>query len=107
MKYCLNTLVTANSETGTTCMTNSEDSNKMSHSEAFYSGLHCLQRHNRSSEKEIYDVLENTTCDPSIYTTDHLDFIVYSMKENSISLKRIKSIQKFEIPFHLLSFMLF
>ena len=40
---------------------------------AFHQGLHCLLGQNRSSEKRIQYCLETITCDPSIYTMDHLD----------------------------------
>ena len=41
---------------------------------AFYMGLHC----NRSSEKDIQYFFLIITCDLSIYTMDHPDFIVCS-----------------------------
>ena len=34
-------------------MANSEDPDEMPHKAAFYHGLHCLLRQNRSSEKEF------------------------------------------------------
>ena len=43
---------------------NSEDPDEMPLNVAFYHGLHCLLRHNGSSEKEIY-VLEIITWKPS------------------------------------------
>ena len=54
-----------------------------------HQGLHCLLRQNLSSKKEIQYFLEIITCEPSIYTMDHPDFIVCSFLENSISLKRV------------------
>ena len=36
--------------------------------------------------------LKIITCDPSIYTMEHHDFIVCSFKENSIGLKRVEAI---------------
>ena len=35
--------------------------------------------------------LEIITCDPSVYTMDHPDFIVCWLMENSIGLKRVKN----------------
>ena len=46
-----------------------------------------MLRQDRSSEKEIQYILEIITCDPSIYTMDHPDFIACSFMENSIGLK--------------------
>ena len=34
--------------------------------------------------------LEIITCDPSIYTMDHPDFIACSFMENCVGLKRVK-----------------
>ena len=36
------------------------------------------------------------TCDPSIYTIDHSDFIIYSFMENSIGPKRVNEIREYE-----------
>ena len=47
---------------------------------------HCFLRQNQSSEKEII------TCDTSIYTMGHPDFIACSFMENSIGLKRVNSL---------------
>ena len=33
--------------------------------------------------------MEIMTCDPSIYTMNHPDFIVYSFMETSIGMKRV------------------
>ena len=46
-----NALLTRNPLTGT--LANSEDPDEMPHDVAFHQGLHCLLRHNRSSEEEI------------------------------------------------------
>ena len=43
-------------------------------------------RHN--AQKEIQYVLESITCDPSIYTMDHLDLTVSSFMGRSIGLQR-------------------
>ena len=44
---------------------------------AVHQGLQCSLRQNQSSEKEIYNIfLESITCDPFIYTMDHLDLTV-------------------------------
>ena len=56
---------------------------------AFNLDLHCLLRQNRSLDKEIEYCLQIITCDPSIYTVDHPDFIVCSFMENSIGLKGV------------------
>ena len=67
---------------------NSEDPNEMPHNAAFHQGLHCLLRQIRSSEKEIY--LEIITCEPSIYTMDHPDFIISNFMGNSIDTQRVE-----------------
>ena len=71
---CLfNPLLTRNTYKGT--LANSEDPDKMPHNvefhkgyAAFYQGQLCMLRRNRSFEKEIQNILEIITCDPSIYT---------------------------------------
>ena len=68
-------------------LANSEDPDEMSHQ-----GLHCLLRLNGSSENEIEYFLKVITFDPSKYTMDHPDFIVFSLMENTIGLKRFKSV---------------
>ena len=73
-----------------TIMVNSEDPDKMPHMVAFHQGLHSLIRQKQSSEKEIQYFLEMITCDPSIYTMDHTDFIVCSFMENFIGLRRVQ-----------------
>ena len=50
---------------------NSEDPDEMLHNAAFHQGLHCLLGQKRYSEKEIQSILENKTCDTSVYTMDH------------------------------------
>ena len=63
-------------------------SSKFMHYAAFHQDLHCLQRQNRSSEKNnIFG--EIITYDPSIYTIDHPDSNVSNFMENSIALKRV------------------
>ena len=54
-------------------LANSADPDEMPPYAAFHQGLHCLWRHIRSSEKEIHF---GGTCDPSIFTMEHADFIV-------------------------------
>ena len=66
--------------TGT--LANCEDPDEMPHNVAFHQGLHCLLRQNQSSETEIQKFLEIITYDPSIYTIDHPDFILYVYLEN-------------------------
>ena len=44
----------------------------------FHQGLHCFARKRLSLEKEIQYFLEIITCDPSIYTKAHPDFIAGS-----------------------------
>ena len=68
-------------------MANSDDPDEMPHGAAFHQDLHFLFRQNQSSEKEIQYILEIITCDLSIYTMDHPDFIVCSFMEKSIGLK--------------------
>ena len=58
-------------------LANSEDPDEMPHNAAFHHGLHCLPRQNPSSETEIQKFLEIITYDPSIYTIDHPDFILF------------------------------
>ena len=67
----------------------SKDPDEKPHNAAFRQGLHCLLRQNRSKEKKYNIFLEIITCDPSIFTMSHPDFIVCSFKERSIGLKRI------------------
>ena len=73
-------------------MGNSEDPDEMPHNVSFHRGLHCLLRQNLSSEKRIQYFLETVTCDPSIYTMVHPDLTVSNFMENSIVLKRAKTI---------------
>ena len=74
-----------------TTLANSEDPYEMLHNKVFHQHMHCLLRHNPSSEIEIqYVCLELINCDPLIYTMDHSDFTVCSFMENSISPKRVK-----------------
>ena len=56
-------------------LANSGDPDEMPHYAAFYLGLHCLLRQNRSSEKEIF-LGEIIICDPLIYTMDHPDLTI-------------------------------
>ena len=71
-------------------LANMEDPDEMLHNGALHQGLHCLLRHNQSSEKVIQYFLENITCELSIYTMDYPDFFVCSFMEKSISLKSVK-----------------
>ena len=57
-------------------MANSEYPEEMPNKVSFRQGLHCLQRQNRSSEKEIFKKICIKTCHPSIYTMHHTDFII-------------------------------
>ena len=68
---------------------NSEDPDEMLHNAAFHQGLHCLPKQNQSSDLKYF--LTIMTCDPSIHTMDHPNFIVCSFMENSTSLKRVNS----------------
>ena len=67
----------------------SEDPDEMPYKEALHLGMHCFLIQNRSSDKEKQYILEILTCDPSIYTMDHPDFIVCSFIEYSICLKSV------------------
>ena len=53
---------------------NTEDPGEMPQNAPFHRCLHCLLRQSRSSELEIYYILEIVICDPSIYTIDNSDF---------------------------------
>ena len=70
-------------------LANSVDPDEMPHNAAFHQGLDCLLRQNRSSEICFLKII---TCDLSIYTMDHPDFIVCSFMENSIGLKSVKEL---------------
>ena len=83
----INPLKTKTPKMGT--LENSEDPDEMPQYAAFHQGLHCLLRQNQSSEKNKQYLLEIMTCDPSVYTMDHPDFIICSFMENSIGLKRV------------------
>ena len=74
-------------------LANNENPDEMPHNAAFHQGLHCLLRQKQSSEKEIlaHCFFEITTCDPSIYTMDHTDYVVGSFMEISIGLKRVNT----------------
>ena len=54
----------------------SEDPDEMPHIAAFHLGLHCLLRQNRLSGKNTM-LSEIISCDPPMYTMDHLYLIVY------------------------------
>ena len=56
---------------------NSEDLDEMPHR-----GLYCLLGQNRSSRRKSDKNFGNLACDPSVYTMDHLDFIVYSLMKS-------------------------
>ena len=60
---------------------------------AFRQGLHCLLGQKQSLEKEIQYCLDIIACDPSIYTMDHLKFIVSNQKEESIACSTQRVIQ--------------
>ena len=60
----------------------------MVHNAAFHPGLHYLLRLKRPSDKEIQSKLEIITCDPSIYTMNHLKFIVPYQVEEPIRIQR-------------------
>ena len=62
----------------------------MSHHVAFHQGLNCLLRQNRSSKKEIHNLEEIKTCDPSLYGMDPPDVTVPKFMEISIGPKRVK-----------------
>ena len=57
-------------------LANSEAPDEMQHNAAFHEGLHCLLRLKYSSGTEVYNSLENSTCDPLKYTVDSLILIV-------------------------------
>ena len=63
-------------------LANSEDPDEMpQHNVAFHQDLHGLfYRQKLYSENEIQFYLVIITCDPSIYTNDHLKFIVSNQK---------------------------
>ena len=61
-------------------LANGENPDEMPHNAAFHQGLSCLLRQNPSSEKEE----KKKTCDPSICTMDHPNFIVCRFMENSM-----------------------
>ena len=75
-------------------MATSKDPNEMPHSGAFHKSLHCLQRQNPSSDREILFILEILTCNPSVYIMNHPDITVSNSMENSIGLKWIKCLIK-------------
>ena len=56
----------------------------MLHNVAFHQDPHCLLSQDPSSEKKKQCFYEIITYDPSVYSRDHYDFIVYSLMENSI-----------------------
>ena len=75
LDLCLsNPLMTRYEETDTSA--NSEDPDEMPQNFAFHKGLHCLLRQKLYSEKAIQYYLEVISCDPLIYTMEHLKFIV-------------------------------
>ena len=53
---------------------NTEDPDEMAQNAPFHLCLHYLLRQSRSSELEIYYILEIVTFDPSVYTIDNSDF---------------------------------
>ena len=65
-------------------------SNEMPLKMAYHQGLHYLLRQNQTSENEIILLFENCNLWPlNIYNSiDHADFMVYSLMENSIGLKK-------------------
>ena len=65
----------------------SEEPDKMPHHAAFHLGLHCLLGQKLSLERcNIF--LKIIISDPSIITMNHPDFIVCSLMDYSIRLKR-------------------
>ena len=67
----------------------------MLHVAQFHQLLHCLLRQKRFSKKEVqfYLHLKILTCDPTVYTMDHLKFIESSnQKEEYIYIKELKLI---------------
>ena len=65
-------------------MANSEDPEEMPHKVSFRQGLHCLQRQNRSSKKEILKKIYIETCHPSIYIMHNTDFIIYTGPRSAV-----------------------
>ena len=64
----------------------------MPHNVTFHQGLQCFPSQNQYSEKDLIININNknifleiVTCDPTIYTMGHPDFIVCSFMENSRS----------------------
>ena len=72
-------LLTANPYMYTGTLSNSEDPNKMSHYATFHQGLHYLVKQERILENAF---LEVTGFDPSVFTMDHPDFVLFSFMEN-------------------------
>ena len=70
-------------------LANNEDPDEMPLKAAFHQALYCLLGLNPCFMKEIQYVLEITTQDPSVYSMGHPDFIICSLMENSIDLKRV------------------
>ena len=60
----------------------------MLHNAAFHQGLHCMLGQSQSSEKEIH-LLKIITCEPSMCTMLHPDFIACSFV-----LKRVNGLSK-------------
>ena len=63
---------------------------EMPHNAAFYHVCTVCEDKNYLQRKKYNIFLEIITCDPSIDTMDHPDFIACSFMENSIGLKRVK-----------------
>ena len=57
---------------------------------AFHQGLSALFEYQFSDEEILNYFLEIITCDPSLYTMDHSDFIVCSLWKIPLVLKGLK-----------------
>ena len=76
-------------------LTNREDTDEMPQNVAFHLGLHCLQRQNQSSEKEMQSFLEKIiTYDPTINTMGYSDSIVCSFVTTPLVLNGLNSIRQ-------------
>ena len=65
-----------------------KQSRPLQHNAAFHQGLSKTKSISRERNPIFLEII---TCDASIYTMDHPDFIVCSFMENSICPKRVKA----------------
>ena len=71
-------------------LTNSEDQDEIRIMEHFIRVCHVCSTKLIVRDQITFICLEIITCNPSIHTIDHPDFIVCSFMENSIGLKRLR-----------------